>query len=128
MRTTTPPLVRDVMTAPELYILEDATVLQAVQAMRLAGGRPIVVIGRDERCCGVLTEQQLARYLTSDPAYLRLLRLTDLRYTRWPFLRPCMSAATAARLMNERGLDVLPVVDDEDFPLGVVTREQLASG
>ncbi len=120
-----PVRIADVMRPPELYVHQDATLLDAARSLCFSGGQPVVVIDREERCCGVLTDGHLAPYQACDARYLRQLRVGDLRFTRWPFLRPDMPAKTALRLMAERGLGVLPVVDEEGYPLGVVHEDDL---
>jgi CBS domain-containing protein len=119
------PLVAEVMSHPELYAADDLTVSNALMCLHAAAASHLLVLDADGRCRGLVTASQLATHQTREPWYLRRTRIIEIELVQAPFATPGMSAADATALMHTRGVDVLPVVDDDGYPVGVVTGHQL---
>jgi acetoin utilization protein AcuB len=128
--------VRDRMTRPAVTIHSDALVSGAVEMMRSRRIRHLPVVDREKRLVGIVTDRDL-RQVVFDPAVqARLQRATDA--LRGLTVREVMtwgavtvtsatSIRDAARLMHERKVGALPVVD-ADRVVGILTeRDVLAT-
>ncbi|MGW7459449.1 CBS domain-containing protein [Streptomyces sp. NPDC054797] len=86
------------------------------------------VVDEEERVVGVVSESDLlVRQARSGPAADRRAELTAGQIMSTPAVtvHADETAPNAARLMTRRSVDRLPVVDDEDRLVGIVTRRDL---
>jgi acetoin utilization protein AcuB len=128
--------VRDRMTRPVVTIHSDTLVSGAVELMRTRRIRHLPVVDRGGRLMGIVTDRDL-RQVVFDPAVqARLQRATDAlrgltvrEVMTWGAVTvsPAASIRDAARLMHERKVGALPVVEG-DRVVGVLTeRDVLAT-
>ena len=128
--------VRDRMTRPVVTVHSDALVSGAVELMRSRRIRHLPVVDRGGRLVGIVTDRDL-RQVVFDPAVqVRLQRATDAlrglsvrEVMTWGAVTvsPDSSIRDAARLMHERKVGALPVVDG-DRVVGMLTeRDVLAT-
>ncbi len=105
-----------------------ATVLEALIAMSKASVRGAVMVVDDEqRLCGFFTDGDLRVLMQKVPDRQRVMSEPIERVmTRQPTTcSPEMLAAEAARIMQEREFDNLPVVDAEGRAVGVLDIQDL---
>jgi acetoin utilization protein AcuB len=128
--------VRERMTRPVVTVHSDALVSGAVELMRSRRIRHLPVVDRDGRLVGIVTDRDL-RQVVFDPAVqARLQRATDAlrgltvrEVMTWGAVTvsPATTIRDAARLMHERKVGALPVVDG-DRVVGMLTeRDVLAT-
>jgi CBS domain-containing protein len=125
--------VRDRMTRPVVTIHSDALVSGAVEMMRSRRIRHLPVVDRAKRLVGIVTDRDL-RQVVFDPAVqARLQRATDAlrgltvrEVMTWGAVTvtPATSIRDAARLMHERKVGALPVVD-ADRVVGILTERDV---
>jgi arabinose-5-phosphate isomerase len=114
--------VRDVMLPPGRVLRPDATMRDAV--VSLAHDRGLAMISQDGHLAGVLTTGDLTRLAERDPRFFE--RRVDEVMTRTPRTSsPDDLAGAAVGVMQDRGIMVLPVVDNGGGIVGVVHLHDL---
>ncbi len=112
------------------YLYDDYTVRQCLEKMRFHGYSAIPVINRQGLYVGTISEGDLLwRLIGGDKEDLHILdlksteeiRISDvLRLDRTP---PARITATDEELLNKAmDQNFIPVIDDEDVFIGIVTR------
>ncbi|WP_129841970.1 magnesium transporter [Streptomyces sp. RFCAC02] len=109
------------MTPETVALQQDLTVGQALEVVRLRGGRAetiytLPVVDRGRRLTGIV---ELRELVLSEPDAM----VSDLVVTEPPKARATDLAETAARLMRETNVLDLPVVDSEDRLVGLLTSD-----
>lgn len=102
---------------PEVRADETVTALRKV-ADEIDNVQYVYVIDREEKLLGVLS---LHRLVLSAPN----AKVGDLMSTETWSIRAEEDQEVAARIVTERGLLAIPVVDDEDHLLGIITRDDI---
>jgi arabinose-5-phosphate isomerase len=114
--------VRDVMLPPGRVLRPDSTMREAV--VSLAHDRGLALISEDGHLAGVLTTGDLTRLAERDPKFFER-RVAEVM-TRTPkTTSPDELAGAAVGVMQDRGIMVLPVVDDGGTIVGVVHLHDL---
>jgi arabinose-5-phosphate isomerase len=114
--------VRDVMLPAGRVLRPDATMRDAV--VSLAHDRGLAMISEDGHLAGVLTTGDLTRLAERDPKFYER-RVAEVM-TRTPrTTSPDDLAGAAVGVMQDRGIMVLPVVDDGGVIVGVVHLHDL---
>ena len=155
MTTTEPPaegdtLARDIMTAPVITVTPDTSVkdLAALFRDKRIGGMPVV---QDGKLVGIVTEGDLMA-LDADVQYPHYFELFDsiiylgsqkkfkeqlekaaaaiveqlmTRRDKVKTIGPDEPARAAATLMSRHHFDRVPVVDENDAVVGLVTRHDI---
>lgn len=130
---------RDVMTAPVRTVRSDETVLRTVELMNRHGLKRLPVTDETGRLVGVITRLDVIRAAVSAEAKGEPAR--DTCYVDWegvPRVGDCVSRETGTvkpetsidellRTLDERSVQRLAVVDDEDHLLGLVTDRDILS-
>ncbi|QKW17976.1 CBS domain-containing protein [Kitasatospora sp. NA04385] len=120
--------VADAMEPWGHQIADDSTVDRANDVLRGSGAEYLLVRDHDGRCEGVVTRTGLG----SAPVRPRRTGHTGrttvgaTAHQRGPFAWPTMGLALAAVAMRVKRLTVWPVVDEEGYPLGVLTADRTA--
>ncbi|MBP8952908.1 MAG: KpsF/GutQ family sugar-phosphate isomerase [Armatimonadetes bacterium] len=122
--------VRDVMhTGDEApFVGMDATVLDAILTMSRASVRGAVcVVDEGGKMRGFFTDGDFRLLMQREPDRNAVMNrpITQVMTIRCTTAHPDMLAAAAARVMQEREFDNLPVVDDEGLAMGVVDIQDL---
>ena len=108
-------MTRDVITIPR-----DAYSSRAELEMKLSQVRHLLVIDRDHRVVGVVSQRDLVR--TSDRARRSQLMMDEVMHSVPVTVRPDTDAAEAAALLINKKIGCLPVVDALDHLVGIVTE------
>lgn len=116
----------------ELATLEsDARIADAVELMRSRQVREVLVT-RGGRLEGLLTERELREYLPAGAHHVVQLSVESrvhLVMARKPLaLAPDDGLDVALDLMVDNRVQVLPVVDDDGFPVGLLNLYDAARG
>ena len=114
--------VRDVMLPPGRVLRPDATMRDAV--VSLAHDRGLAMISEDGHLAGVLTTGDLTRLAERDPKFYER-RVAEVMSRTPKTTSPDDLAGAAVGVMQDRGIMVLPVVDDGGGIVGVVHLHDL---
>ncbi|OKI49384.1 CBS domain-containing protein [Streptomyces sp. MJM1172] len=115
-----PRTVDDAMDTAGPQVCDDMTVEVALAVMSSARENHLLVCDEDGLCTGLVTHAQLAAVRDS-AAYTDRVRLRAVIGERGPFIpSPRTTMAEAEHAMRYRGLDALPVVDEQGSALGVL--------
>jgi IMP dehydrogenase len=112
----------EALVIPDPHVVgPDARLADAQEEMRRQGVTGLVVVGRDGRLAGLLTRRDVM--LQTDP-------LTPVRELMTPRERlvtggPGTSSEDAARLLRDARVEKLPLVDDDDRLVGLITLRDL---
>ncbi|HXD99833.1 MAG TPA: CBS domain-containing protein, partial [Candidatus Acidoferrum sp.] len=136
VRTGVQPVVGDLMTRDVVAVAPDDTLAQAYALMRARRIRHLPVVDRSGRLVGIVTDRDLRQVVFDPTVQARLARATDaLRgltvrdVMTWGAVSvtPATSVRDAARLLHERKIGALPVVE-ADRVVGILTeRDVLAT-
>ena len=124
-----PATVAEIMTREVITVEESDTLLNLLESMRALRFRHLPVTA-GERLIGLLSERDLLRVSTSNlrprgatpTRELRaLFRVRDIMVRDVVSVRPETSLAAAGKLMLDKRLGCLPVVDAENVLCGILT-------
>ena len=117
--------IRDLMTADPVVLDASATVSDAARAMK-ARDVGDVLVRRDGKLCGIVTDRDLVvRAFAGDPQGAARRTLGEICTTELAAVAPDAEVDEAIRLMRERAIRRIPVVEG-DRPLGIVSLGDLA--
>jgi CBS domain-containing protein len=117
--------IRDVMVRDVVTIDASATVVEAAQRMVEANVGVLPVIENGE-LRGVLTDRDLVVRALAREADPRSTRAGDCATAEVFAARPEWDVDQALEMMSRHQVGRLPVVDDEERPIGIVTLSSLA--
>ncbi len=113
------------MTVAPLALPLDATIDEAARVMRDEAIGDVLVTYAG-RLCGLITDRDIVVRAVAEHRDTALTPLGDVCTAELVTLRPEDDTATAARLMRERAVRRLPVVDTLHRPIGIVSISDLA--
>ncbi len=105
-----------IKTTPEATLSEAADLLDLYQTTGLP------VIDADDRLCGMLTEKDILRAVSTFQGKAGAMRVQDWMTAPAVCLSENMEIALAARVMWSKGLKRLPVVTEAGKVVGVLNR------
>jgi CBS domain-containing protein len=106
---------RDVITIPR-----DAYSSRAELEMKLSHVRHLLVVDREQRLVGVVSQRDLPRM--SERAHRAQLMIDEIMHGVPVTVRPDSDAAEAAALLINKKIGCLPVVDAGERLVGIVTE------
>jgi CBS domain-containing protein len=119
--------VREVMTANPVALGADTALVAAARSMRDRDVGVIIVLRSDgDTVCGVVTDRDIAMRAVADGWDPRRTRLDDVCSHDLVTLRPDDPVERAVELMRQHAVRRLPVVDDSNHPLGIISLGDLA--
>jgi arabinose-5-phosphate isomerase len=113
--------VRDVMRNGDRspVVAEDTPVLEALRRITVARAGAVSIVGRDGALAGIFTDGDLRRLLDRDPQ--GVTRPIGSVMTRTPTtIGPERLVAEALRILREKKIDELPVVNEKREPVGML--------
>jgi CBS domain-containing protein len=111
--------VRDTVVATE------KTPIAEVAARMRDGSVGCVIVIRDGRPLGIVTDRDIALRVVADGRRPDLTCAADVMTECAVTVRRDAGIETAARLMRDRGVRRLPIVDEEGRAVGIVTADDL---
>jgi CBS domain-containing protein len=117
--------IREVMTQPPVALATSATVAQAAQSMREANIGDVIVQDDNGDLAGIVTDRDIAIRVCAEGLDPNQVLLSEICTRAIVALAPTDTVEDAVRLMRERALRRLPVVDAAQ-PVGIVSLGDLA--
>lgn len=129
-------LVRELMTADPITTRASRSVKAALQLLDDNDITSLPVVDEDGRILGVVSEVDLLRDLITPDARLHVMRtieeppppftfVEDVMTTSALTVKPGDDLVEAINLVTTKGVKCLPVVDDEDRVVGVISRRDV---
>jgi len=115
------------------FLYEDFTVRQALEKMHAHGYKAIPVLNRDQQYIGTITEGDFLWYLVHDEIEsseefnfppLEKMQLSDIMLSR-PNPAMLITATTEELLQHAEQQNFVPIVDDRNVFIGIVTRKDI---
>jgi CBS domain-containing protein len=103
--------VREMMTPQPVTLPLDASLTEAARLMRDEGVRSVLV-AQGDRLCGLLTDRDIVVRVVAEGRDLTGTRLAEVCSADVVTVRPDDEAEMALRLMRERAIGRLPVVEN----------------
>jgi ATP-dependent Lon protease len=117
--------VQDVMTKQVHCVGENASVRQVAQLMRDQKIGDVLVTDKEGRLCGIVTDRDIVVRGVAEGKNLDQLCVADVCTAAPVTLDPGSPVDEAVRIMRERAVRRIPVVDG-DHPVGIVSIGDLA--
>lgn len=116
--------IREVMTPGPQTVPADASVVQAAQAMR-SGDVGDVVVVRDGEVCGIITDRDIVVRAVAETRDTGKVTAGEICSRELTTLSATDSVEDAVRIMREKALRRLPIVDDGQL-VGIASLGDLA--
>lgn len=118
--------VGDIMHSGEALprVTSDASLSEALQVMSDKGLGMTAVVERNGQLAGIYTDGDLRRTL-DQPINIRELRIADVMTRNYKSVTPEMLAATALQMMDEKQINGLLVIDDQQVLVGAFNMHDL---
>ncbi len=120
------PTVRDAMSTSVVSLDQQDTILHAARRMADTHVGALPVLGEGGRLLGLITDRDIVLKVVAiglDPAETRA---GDLRQADVVTVSPDASLEEAVRLLRENDVRRIPVLDDEEQLIGVISEADLA--
>jgi CBS domain-containing protein len=118
--------MRDIMSPAPVCMAPGESVFAAAQAMKQHGiGIGTVLVVADGRLGGLVTDRDITVRVLAENRDPRTTRIGDICSSELVVLGPDDDVAVAVRLVRERAVRRIPVLQDE-IPVGVVSIGDLA--
>jgi acetoin utilization protein AcuB len=126
--------VRDRMSSPAVTITPDEMLRDALQLMHRGRFRQLPVVDDDGKLVGIVSKGDLGYALPSRPGSLSVweqnrlvskVRVQEVMTKQVTTTRGDVPVEDVARLMTDSKIRGLPVVDDEDHVIGVITETDI---
>jgi acetoin utilization protein AcuB len=121
-----PATVGDIMSQPVLTVELGESLWDAWQLLFVSGLRHLVVIDASGQCVGVISDREILAEVPATHDHLGSKPVRDL-LNRIPFLcaQPSDDPKATAGLMSTNHAEALPVLDDQDRLVGIVTESDV---
>jgi CBS domain-containing protein len=116
--------VREVMTANPIALPATSSVVDAARTMRDSNIGDVIVVDNG-RICGIVTDRDITIRGVAEGRDISQLKLADICSREITTLSPTDSVDDAVRLMREKAIRRLPVVEGGK-PVGIVSLGDLA--
>jgi chloride channel protein, CIC family len=119
--------VSAVMTKQVTILRENASLADVLQVAGDTHQSILPVVGTDGDLAGLIVTRDLLSLLAGGEELGPLINAFDICKTNPPFMKPEMSLDAASQLMEQEGLDELPVAEKAGGQfLGLITRQHIA--
>jgi predicted transcriptional regulator len=116
-------LIGDVMSNPVLTVEVTESLWDAWQLLFVSGLRHLVVINQDGACMGVLSDRNILAEVPATADNLGKRKVSEvLAMVPLVSVSPRKSPIDAARIMADNAVEAVPVLDDRDRLIGIITE------
>lgn len=99
----------------------DNTVLQALELMNAKNIGAVIVLEGDDTVCGIFSERDYARKVVLNGRSSKNTPVRDVMTSEVYYVRPQDSVDRCMALMSEKRFRHLPVLDDNEHLLGIIS-------
>lgn len=134
--------VRDIMTRDVLSVRKYESILTAANILSERGISGLPVVDKEGKVIGIITQadvlsmvgmrrehtfRDILKHVLGDPLPEHKIGdiVADIMVSPALTIKPHMNIAEAAQIMDERKIRRLPVVDDEDRLIGILSRADI---
>jgi CBS domain-containing protein len=117
--------VRDIMTAEPRALAPGASAMDAAQVMRDNDIGDVVVL-EEERLYGIVTDRDIVIRVLAEQSDPSAVRLADICSRDLTTIAPDASVGEAVRLIREKSIRRLPVVEQDGQVVGIVSLGDIA--
>jgi CBS domain-containing protein len=117
--------IREVMTSDPISIPQSAPVQEAAQVMRDSDIGDVIVLDDSDKICGIVTDRDIATRVAAEGKDPRETLLGEICSRDVQALSPDDSVGDAVKLMSDRAVRRLPVIEN-GAPVGIVSLGDLA--
>ena len=117
-------VIRDLMTTNPITIPANASVAEAAQRMRDADVGPVIVLD-GKKVCGIVTDRDITVRTVAEGKNPKDVKVGEICSKDLTTLEPSAKVDEAVRLMREKAVRRLPVVEN-GRPVGIVSLGDLA--
>jgi CBS domain-containing protein len=117
--------IKEVMKSDPVTVAAEAPVTEAAKAMRDADIGDVIVLDDSDQVCGILTDRDIAVRLVAEGRDPTQTKLAEVCSGEVIALNPDDSVSDAVRLMSEKAIRRLPVLD-AGKAVGIVSLGDLA--
>lgn len=117
--------IQEVMTHDPVSLLASAPVTEAAQAMRDSAIGDVIVLDDGNQICGIVTDRDIAVKVVADNKDASSTKLGEICTRDVTTLTPESSVGEAVKIMSERAIRRIPIVDGAR-PVGIVSLGDLA--
>ena len=117
--------VRDIMTPNPHTIQSSESVMNAAQLMRKSDIGDVIVV-EDTRLFGILTDRDIVVRALAEGRDLEVTPVSDICSRELTTVRPTDSIGTVVRVMREKAIRRVPVVEESGEVIGVVSLGDVA--
>ena len=118
--------IQDVMTKQVHCVHRKATVREVARIMRDKNIGDVLVTDDSGKLCGIITDRDLVTRAVAESKDLDAMTVGDIHTDKLVTLQPSSEVEDAVRLMREKAIRRIPVVEN-DKPVGIVTIGDLAA-
>jgi CBS domain-containing protein len=119
--------IREVMTPMPCTVPSNVSVVYAARAMRENDIGTVVVVD-EVRLFGIVTDRDIVVRVLAEELDPRATTVADICSRNLTTVKPTDSVASAVRLMRDKALRRLPVVEDDGSVVGILSLGDLAVG
>jgi CBS domain-containing protein len=115
--------ISDVMSNPVLTVEVNESLWDAWQLLFVSGLRHLVVIDEDGTCMGVLSDRNILAEVPATAENLGRRKVREvLAMVPLVSASPSQSPLVAARIMADNAVEAVPVLDERDRLVGIITE------
>jgi len=117
--------VKDLMNYSVITVPEYAKVIDVVKILSKGNVHGVVVVGKDGKVSGVVSEIDVSRAFGRD---MRNVNAKEIMSKPIKSIDPNETICDAAKIMRETGFDRLVILDKNDFPMGMLSITDIIRG
>jgi CBS domain-containing protein len=117
--------IRDVMTHDPITMTADSPVTEAAMAMRESDIGDVIVLDQTDQVCGMVTDRDITIRVVAEGRDPSKTKLGEICSRDLAAVTPDDSVGDAVKLMSEKAIRRLPVIDG-GRPIGIVSIGDLA--
>jgi len=117
--------VRDVMTRDPKALDATASVMDAAELMRESDIGDVVVL-EDDHLCGIVTDRDIVIRVLAEGCDAASVTLGEICSRELTTISPTASVGDAVRLIREKAIRRLPVVEEDGEVVGIVSLGDIA--
>jgi CBS domain-containing protein len=118
-------LVKDYMIQKKEIVSPDDSVQSAIELMVENDMGSVIVRDMDERVVGIFTERDVLRHCLVKQSKFLYLNISEVMSTPVLTVSPETTITQVMKIMNEKNVRRLPVVDDQQKLIGFVSWKEL---